>query len=63
MAGVFTANQRGASESVGRYLEVVENLDLLGVRNNDLFYGYFMTERTVVEKARPKALFTESAYI
>lgn len=56
LAGIFPANQTGASEFVDRYLGAVENLDLLGVRNNDFFSGYFKMERTVVEKTKPKAL-------
>jgi len=56
LAGIYPANQSGASEFVGRYLDAVENLDLLGVRNNDFFSGYFKMERTVVEKTKPKAL-------
>jgi hypothetical protein len=56
LAGVYPANQKGASDFVDCYLEAVENLDLLGVRNNDFFSGYFKMERTVVEKTRPRAL-------
>ena len=56
LAGVFPANQRDANDFVDLYLHAVKNLDLLGVRNDDFFSGYFKMERTVVEKARPKAL-------
>lgn len=56
LAGVFPANQRSASDFVECYLESVENLDVLGVRDNDFFSGYFKMEKIVIEKTRPKAL-------
>jgi hypothetical protein len=56
LAGVFPASQKGASEFVESYLEAVNNLDLLGVRNNDFFSGYFAMERAVVENTTPQAL-------
>ena len=56
LAGVFPANQKDVDDFVDLYLEAVQNLDLLGVRNDDFFSGYFKMERTVVETARPKVL-------
>jgi hypothetical protein len=62
IAGVFPVNQRVASDFVDSYLESAGNLDLLGVRNQDFFSGYFKMETTVIEKTRPKALCSIEAF-
>lgn len=56
LAGIFPANQQSAVNFSDTYLESVRNLDLLGVRNNDFFQGYFHMERTVVQAGKPMAL-------
>jgi hypothetical protein len=56
LAGIYPANQQAAVNFSDTYLAAVRSLDLLGVRNNDFFNGYFRMERTVVQTAKPMAL-------
>ncbi len=56
LAGIFPPNQQVAANFSDSYLAAVGNLDILGVRNNDFFSGYFHMERTVVQAAKPVAL-------
>lgn len=56
LSGIFPTSQSDATIFSDSYLDSVGRLDLLGVRNQDFFNGYFEMERIVVEEARPQCL-------
>jgi len=56
LAGIFPESQSAALEFADRYLEAVGDLDLLGVRNQDFFSGYYKMESEIVERTRPHSL-------
>jgi hypothetical protein len=62
LAGIFPVNQSSALEFADLYLESVGNLDLLGVRNQDFFSGYYRMESQIVERANPSLLCSIDAF-
>ena len=62
LAGIFPASQSAVLEFADVYMDSVGNLDLLGVRNQDFFSGYYRMESEVVERTNPSMLCSIDAF-